>query len=317
MIGSRRLRRQSWYGLKKPVKRVLAARVTHVAMRRVVRFTPWVAVHRLPAPQHLRSVTADMDGVNFTMLRPDQCVVAKELYWGRGRRPGPADQRALDTFAVLSDDAACVLDVGCYTGIFSLLAARRSPSSDVHAFDIVPAVVDAAKANVAANDLEQRISVHLIGLDAEAGSTFVGAGTSGSALPDFYSTDLDFSEGVEVPLIGLDAWASDQDLSPGPTLMKIDVEGTEHRVLAGGAAFLRERQPDILCEILPQARSERIAKTLQPLGYAFFAIRPDWLEERRVLAPDPGVRDWLLTVRGSADLRDLGLVVQPQPTVSS
>ncbi len=307
MTDSQQLRRQSWYGLKKPVKRVLAARATHFVMRRVVRFTPSVAVHRLPAPQHLRSVTADMAGVTFEMLRPDQCVVAKELYWGGGQRPGLADQRALDTFAALSDDAACVLDVGCYTGIFSLLAARRSPSSRVHAFDIVPAVVEAAKANIAANGLEQRICVHLLGLDAVAGTTFVGAGTSGSALPDFYSTDLDFSEGVEVPLIGLDAWASDQDLPSGRTLMKIDVEGTEHRVFAGGATFLRERQPDILCEILPQARTEQLAEILEPLSYTFFAIRSDSLEGRRVLAPDPGVRDWLLTARAPAELRELGL----------
>lgn len=304
------LRRQSWYGLKKPVKRMLAARGTHFAMRRVVRFTPSIAVHRLPAPQHLGSVVADMDGVSFTMLRPDQCVVAKELYWGRGRRPGLADQRALDTFAVLSDEASCVLDVGCYTGIFSLLAAHRS-HCDVHAFDIVPAVADAARANVITNDLEQRIRVHLLGLDAEAGSTFVAAGHSGSALPDFYSTDLHFADGVEVPLMTLDAWASGQNLPPGRTLIKIDVEGTEHRVLAGGTSFLGERRPDLVCEILPKARTEQITEILAPLGYAFLAIRPDCLEERGVLAPDPGVRDWLFTARGSANLRELGLGVQP------
>ena len=72
------------------------------------------------------------------------------------------------------------------------------------------------------------------------------------------------------------------------TLMKIDVEGTEDEVLAEGDRFLAGMQPDILCEILPEANVDAVEKVHVPHGYRFFTVTERGLLPRRdLVAPIP------------------------------
>lgn len=297
----RRLATQSWRGLKAPVKRALSVPPLHWAMRRVApRVLPPESVWRLPAPWTLRRSTASMCGTEFVMLDPARCIVAKELYWGRGKRPGGRDQLALEVFAELAREAALVLDVGAYTGVFSLLAARVNPSARVHAFEVVPAVHRAAWANVLANDLAMQVQVHLCGLGGEAGSVLMPLGEGGSALPDFLGTDMGFDSGVRVPVRTLDDVADAEHVG-GPTLVKIDVEGAEASVLAGAAHLLARSDVDLVCEVLPGADAEALRAILADHGYRTLRVGSVRLEEAE-LVPDARWRDWLFTRRDDANL---------------
>jgi FkbM family methyltransferase len=304
-----RARRQSWYGTKGLVKRALARPVPHYLLRRCVRLAgERFHYERLPAPAALDRVNAHMSGVDFTMLRPDRCIVAKELYWGGGQRPVPADQLALDVFGTLAREARLVFDVGAYTGIFSLLAARVSPGAEVHAFEVVPDVAAAAVENVAANDLGEAITVHAEGVGRDGDSVRIGTGASGSALPDFYSTGMYFDDGVDVPVRSLDTIMEsiDADTDPGRAVVKIDVEGTEDVVLGNGPVFLKLLHPDIVCEILPGvANVSALREILDHHGYRYFRIEDTALTEHAGPVPSPIYRDWLLTNRTDDELADL------------
>jgi FkbM family methyltransferase len=67
-------------------------------------------------------------------------------------------------------------------------------------------------------------------------------------------------------------------------LIKIDVEGAEHEVLAGTQGIMREFGPDVSLELhawpgMPAAsNAERILALLRPVGYRMF-----WMRERRFL----------------------------------
>jgi FkbM family methyltransferase len=227
---------------------------------------------RLPAPAHLREIEARMAGVSFVMRRPDRCIIAKELYWGNGVRPRAEDQFALDVFAALARGSKVILDVGAYTGIFSILGAKVSEDADVHAFEVVPEVAKAALDNVVANDLLPRITVHVEGVGKDGVVARISVGEGGSALPDFYSTEMQFDHGVDVPIHSLDTIAASlSDLARGvPTVMKIDVEGTEDVVLLNGQDFLSTNRPDILCEILTGvANVDGVETELAPHGYSY------------------------------------------------
>src|SRR5690606_15464497 len=114
-------RRQSWYGLKRPIKRAVALPgLNQVARAVTVRRLGTQAAARLPAPLTVKQVEGCVDGLTFVMNDPAQCILAKELYWGAGRRPSPQDQFALEVFARLARQASGVLDIGSYTGVFSL-----------------------------------------------------------------------------------------------------------------------------------------------------------------------------------------------------
>src|SRR3954466_15978873 len=168
--------RQSWYGLKKYVKRALSWRLPHAFLRAAVRLRPSLARSgRLPAPASLREVEGVVRGTAFTMLRPDRCIVAKELYWGHGRRPRQEDAFALEVYAELSSRSDVALDIGAYTGIFSIVAAEANPFVDVHAFEIVPDVYRLLFENCVRNDLLDRVSLHLRGIGEDGARAILPA----------------------------------------------------------------------------------------------------------------------------------------------
>ncbi len=306
---SARHRRHSWYGAKPVVKRLLALPGVHTLMRGCAAVLgDRIHRERLPAPARLSQVTARMSGVSFVMLRPDRCIVAKELYWGSGRRPRMADQFALDLFAVLAREARLVLDVGAYTGVFSLLAARVAAQAQVHAFEVVPEVAPAARENVAANDLAGRITVHNAGVGKDGDIVTIAPGSGGSALPDFYSTKLHFTGGVPVGVRSLDAIVADLAVPP-PAVVKIDVEGTEDVVLEHAQTFLASHAPDIVCEILDAAHVEAVQAALAPHGYRWYRVDDGVLSSQSHLIPSSQFRDWLFTTKSAGELTGRGIPV--------
>lgn len=306
----RHLRRQSWAGLKAPAKRAMSLPFVHSAVRLAGTRMDEASRARLPAPSRLREVTATMSGVEFVMVQPDRCILAKELYWGRGVRPGAQDQFALDLFAKLARTVDAVLDIGSYTGVFSLLSARVNPTAQIHAFEIIPEVHNVAWLNVARNDLLGRVHVHLQGVGDDGSTARVPLGTGGSALPDFLSVHTQ-SEGVAVPLRSLDSVYNDllRDATVASLLIKLDIEGLEPSALDGGQHLLAALAPDMLCEVLPNTDLAGLPELLLTLGYATYAVGRQSLHHRARLTNEPGYRDWLFTTRSPDALRDLGIAV--------
>ena len=301
-------RRQSWFGQKRRVKSFLSLALPNAFLSLVVRFVPSLRSGRLPAPARLEEVTGYADGAMFVMLDPARCENAKELFWGDGRRPKPNDRLALDVVARLGREADEFLDVGAYTGLFTLATTAVTSGLHAHAFEIVPAVADALEANLRRNGVAERVAVHREGL-GEPGSTMrVPSGEGGSALPSFYSSRMRFEKGEDVSFRSLDSIGA---LLPAEArvVMKVDVEGTEDAVFGAGQMFLETFRPDILCEVLAEADGARLDELLAPAGLRRYLVTNTGLEEAPRIVPDPSFRDWLFSPRTPDDLRTRGLPV--------
>ena len=249
-----------------------------------------------------------VNGASFVMLRPDRCENAKELYWGGGRRPKPADAFAFEVFARLVRDADVVLDVGAYTGLFSLAATVLNRNLVAHAFEIVPEAADLLERNAARNGVSDRVVAHREGIGVPDATMIVPTGSGGSALPSFYSSRMRFDEGVQVWFRSLDSL--NELLAPETrrVVMKIDVEGTEDDVLANGRIFLDARSPDVICEVLYGRANERaLNNVLTKLGYRYFLIRDHDVRQTSSVFGHPRYRDWLLTRKDAADLLHRGI----------
>jgi FkbM family methyltransferase len=301
-------RRQSWFGLKRYVKHFLALGVPNAILLLLARIAPSLRSGRLPAPAKLEEVTGRSDGATFVMLDPARCENAKELFWGEGRRPKANDRLALDVVARLAREANEFLDIGAYTGLFTLATTAVTPGLHAHAFEIVPAVADALEENLRRNGVADRVNVHREGIGEPGATMRVPSGTGGSALPSFYSSRMRFDEGVDVTFRSLD--------SIGPLLpagarvvMKVDVEGTEDAVFGGGQMFLHTTRPDILCEVLPEADGARLDELLAPAGLRRYLVTNARLQEAQGIVPDPAFRDWLFSLRTPDELRARGLPV--------
>ena len=301
-----RARRQSWYGAKQYVKTVLSHPLFHPILRVAAPRFPRIRVGRLPAPRELIEVAASVGGADFVMLRPDRCEIAKELYWGGGRRPEAEDAYAVDLVVRLAGDARTFFDVGAYTGIFSLATLAAHPGLRAHAFDMVPPVVRMLRANMARNGFAGRVVVHQMGVGDPALTVRMPAVDSGSALPSFLSSEMEFDDGEDVGFLSLDSLT---DSIEGPVVMKVDVEGGETDVFAHGSRFLAAHHPDILCEVLADADGHQLEELLAPHGYHYFHVGADSIRVRPGIVPDDSVRDWLFTTRSPAQLRRIGVTV--------
>ncbi|MCA1782610.1 MAG: FkbM family methyltransferase [Intrasporangiaceae bacterium] len=297
------------------MKRVVALPgVNGVARAVVLRRRGAGAAARLPAPVTVRQVEGRVGDVAFVMNDPAQCILAKELHWGRGHRPRSQDQFALEVFARLAAQADHVLDIGSYTGIFSLVAAKANPVIGVDAFEIVPSNFLACWGNVITNDLVGRVDVHLQGVGAR-GSIRMPPATHGSALPDFWSvedTDGD-GDGVAVPVETLDRIMADlagRRSRQGPNwLVKVDVEGHETALVTAGRDSITRHRPTFLMEILPGADTASLTEVLGPAGYRYYLITEDRLHEADRLRGEDDYRDWLITTLAPHELESLGVPV--------
>jgi len=304
-----RARRQSWFGLKRHVKRFLALRVPNAVLRLTSRFIPSLRAGRLPAPSRLDVVTGRVGGASFVMLDPARCENAKELFWGRGRRPAPHDRLALDTVATLARRSDIFLDVGAYTGLFTLAVTAYAPTLHVHAFEIVPAVADALDANVRRNGIGDRVVIHRDGIGDPQKTMRVPSGEGGSALPSFYSSNMQFDGGKMVDFRSLDSVGA---LFPegARVVMKIDVEGTEDTVFRFGQTFLRTRRPHILCEVLHGvADGAALDGLLAGAELHKYLVTDTQLTRIDRVVPHPAFRDWLFTPLTEEELLGLGLPV--------
>jgi FkbM family methyltransferase len=303
-----RLERQSWFGLKRHIKSFLSLGVPNALLRLVARFLPSLRSGRLPAPARLEEVTGRADGATFVMLDPARCENAKELFWGKGRRPKPNDRLALDVVARLAREADEFLDFGAYTGLFTLATTAVTPGLHAHAFEIVPAVADALEANLRRNGVADRVTVHREGIGEPGATMRVPSGEGGSALPSFYSSRMHFEKGEEVTFRSLDSVGA---LLPAEArvVMKVDVEGTEDAVFEAGQVFIETFGPDILCEVLPEADGARLDELIAPGGLRRYLVTSTRLEEAQRTVPNPAFRDWLFSPRTPDELRARGLPV--------
>lgn len=300
-----------WFGLKRHVKRVLGWRLPHAVLRAVVDVVPRLgASGRLPAPAHLKEVKGRARGATFVMLRPDRCEVAKELYWGKGRRPKPQDRNAVDVFAALAEGADVVLDIGAYTGLFTLVGLAVDPRIEAHAFEIVPDVFQLLFDNCVRNDVLHRVTLHHVGV-GDPQVLRLPFGLRESALPSFYSSRLHFDSGALIRFQTLDSLIPAVD--PGAKIVvKIDVEGTENAVLRSGRELLEACHPDVLCEVLAGvARPAELEALLAPMGYRFYLVRASDLEPRDHVEGIPAYRDWLFTRRSPEDLTSASIRIAP------
>jgi len=163
-------------------------------------------------------------------------------------------------------------DVGAHIGVFSLIAARNlGVQGSVFAFEPDPSNVRRIKEHASRNQLDTIRIISKAVWSSVGRLRFQRASFQSSMNRGVLVQDAS-AEGstIEIEAIGLDAVAQGH---AWPTVIKIDVEGSEAAVLQGSEDIFRFAKPLLVCEIHHEQASSDVTRWLLERGYKF-----QWLE---------------------------------------
>ncbi len=160
-----------------------------------------------------------------------------------------------------------VYDVGANYGIHTLLMARLASNGIVYAFEPVPEICTALEENVSINNFQNVRCVRLALSDCGGEAAFtkglhVGAG--GLTLPSRVPDDQ-----ISVTTTTVDQFVFEQN-NPPPDFIKMDVEGAEGKVLAGGEQVLKTFRPVLLVDLHNPEQDIAVGQILLRCGYDAF-----------------------------------------------
>ena len=235
-------------------------------------------------------------GAGFRYLASANDVIGRALYW-RGLQTW--EHETLPVFEALARRARGVLDVGANTGVYALLACAANPDARVLAFEPIPRVFARLVQNVDANHWSTRCECHPMAVSDHDGSTRFHQPSV--EFPTSGSLDRDGFRGLEGELIDVEVRKLDSVCADDlpVDLVKIDVEGFEHKALGGMSRILAEYHPDLILECNPDGPVAAIESILQPLGYQFVHLDGGELAASDHIVPDASerARNFLCTAR--------------------
>lgn len=168
--------------------------------------------------------------------------IQKQILWY-----GFYERESILTWELLLDKEMTILDIGANSGYYSLIASPKV--KEVYAFEPSSAIRESLEKNIALNHCEN-ISTQPYALNDTSGqkefyhSEADNSGMSGLSQPENFSGK---SEIVET--ISLDEWMASRQLD-NIRVIKIDVEGSEMKVLTGMKDTLSKQQPIVFIEII-------------------------------------------------------------------
>lgn len=161
------------------------------------------------------------------------------------------------------------LDIGANFGVYALaMATRVGPAGVVFAFEPSASTAAFLRESVARNGFAQLQVVQAAVSDAEGTVRLSGADAACRHIAS------NGEAGEFVSAVTLDGWYGRQR-PERVDFVKIDVEGAEPAVVAGGHTFLRACDPLIMLEINNGGRVDlRAIDALRKLGYEIYRLAP-------------------------------------------
>jgi FkbM family methyltransferase len=173
-------------------------------------------------------------------------------------------------------------DIGAnFGGVAMHLGRRVSPGGKVHAFEPVPAVRARLKQHAERNGLDEVIAVHGVALSDKTGKMSMALApcdVQNQGMASLVDRDnLALSVVCEVQTQTIDDFVREQNITRAD-LLKIDIQGAELMLLAGGEHTFGSLSPDLLMEVCPDllktvgATSADLIRAVERYGYRVFEL---------------------------------------------
>jgi FkbM family methyltransferase len=161
-------------------------------------------------------------------------------------------------------------DVGANMGLYSWLFLSESADNTAILFEPDPDNLALIDRTIEDNGLGRALVKRCAVSDRVGDAVFAVDSRTGHT-GHLTTMSIDANNVIQVPLVTLDQMVEE---FPPPDILKIDVEGAEGSVMAGGANILKKHQPIVLFECF--GGSDAARDMLGDTGYALFnAEDPD------------------------------------------
>lgn len=219
-------------------------------------------------------------GEPIALFDDNDDLVCMSLGWRGSYQPA-----SLRLWQVLAMQGDVALEIGAYTGIYTLMAARAATAARLIAVEPVMANLARLRQNLEANGCDDRVlTVHAAVLD-RTGEVTVSWDASRDILASGASIVRPAPEETGACEVVSAVTGDDLLKRAGETtvnLVKIDVEGAEVQVLQGMAGLLEQCGPDLLIACSDEKAAARIDAILGPLGYRVHTINDDSLRVEEI-----------------------------------
>jgi FkbM family methyltransferase len=173
------------------------------------------------------------------------------------------ETESIKWFTKFSKESNTIVDVGAYTGIYSVIAALSNPSSEVFCFEPNPKIIPNLKENITLNDLVGRVVIECYALSNAISSGRLNYHDTWSSMNSVSSADHGFGESELIQVTTLDSYFVNKKVD----LIKVDIEGAELNFLRGARRVLKEDKPILLMEALDASQLESQRSELSAFGY--------------------------------------------------
>ncbi len=181
---------------------------------------------------------------------------------------GSHEPEVWDTLSRFASDNEVVWDIGAHIGSFAIRAALHPAVREVHCFEPDPRTMEILRLNLMLN--QKRTFCHAIALSDRQEERQLYRGPATNQGLGTLQTNLGHGA-IPVSCLTVDDVIA-QGVAPAPTLLKLDVEDWEERVLMGAQRLLESAPPKAIvfeAEVNPDMAmaNQHLAELLTDLGY--------------------------------------------------
>ena len=245
----------------------------------------------------------------FYMFSNGDDPIVQEIFWFG---VDTYENTSLKIWSILAKQSKNMIDVGAYSGIYSLAAASNNRKCKIYAFEALDRIYYRLLLNKMVNKFANINTYNLaISENKNIKDLYVYSGetilVTGSSVIDL-NLDRDIYEVKKVNSISLDLFVNEKNINRVDAI-KIDVEGAENSVLQGAKEIILNYSPDIIVEILPFSLIDNTHYIFSELGYNSYIIDEENCKiiREEFLTRSDGIKNLnrFLTLRSEKELIDI------------
>jgi len=212
-------------------------------------------------------IETTVNNIPVYMFSNNDDFVAQNFFWNGDNAYEPL---SLTIWSLISKVSPCILDIGSYSGIYSLVSCKANHKAKIHAFEALDRVFTRLIINKNVNDFGN-MTLYNVAVSSKKGkielNTYSGDSilVSGSSIMNKNIENICAKKMVQA--VSIDDYKFEN-----VGLVKIDAEGAEHLVIEGMINTIRAYQPTLLVELLEGAEIAKIQEMISGLGYNYFQI---------------------------------------------